>query len=294
MKFKSAIFLASIILTSSCSNSDDEPNQSGNFSFSVAKDEDSAYPLADGEKAGLYIFEGQSKSLVVDNVCLIHDGNGRLYPETESAYPAYQSGMYIVAIAPYNAQWIHPDNAVREFTVNTDQRSYNDFKASDIRHAQPVENNPITSSSVELSFSHLFARIDVEVLDSNSEYDLANGTVRLLNMLTCGMIEPYSGFVVDRPDTERFSILPYESIHTARRLVASVIVPPQTFSAGVGLLQFTGSAKTLVCGLPQTATINGGETLSLQVNLTSSGLEVVSSTIADWQDGEDIDITIQK
>jgi hypothetical protein len=293
MKIKSALILASIILTS-CSNSDEEPVQSGDFNFTVAKDEDGAYPLADGEKAGLYIFEGQTKSLIIDNICLIHDNNGRLYSETVNSYPAFQSGMYIVAIAPYNADWTHPDNGVREFSVNTDQRTYNDFKASDLRHAVPVDNNPISSSNVMLAFSHLFSRIDIEVLDADSKYGLDTATLTFRNLVTCAMVEPYSGFIVDRPETIHFAVLPYESIHTPRRLVASIILPPQTIAAGSELISLSSTGKEISCGLPKITTLAGGETLSLQINLTASGMEVASSTIADWQDGEDIDITIQK
>jgi hypothetical protein len=248
--------------------------------------------VADGEKVGLYIFEGQSKSLVIDNLCLIHDGNGRLYSESENQYPAFQSGMYVVAIAPYNNEWAHSDNAVRAFSVNIDQRSYNNFTSSDLRHALPVDNNPISSSSVELAFAHLYSRIDIEVLDANESFGLATGTVRVLNAITGAMVEPYTVFVVDRPDTGKFTILPYETVHTSRRLLASVILPPQSFEAGDDLLQLSCSGKTMTCGLPQATTISTGETLSLQINLSSSGMEVVSSSISDWENGDSFSFTI--
>jgi hypothetical protein len=77
-------------------------------------------------------------------------------------------------------------------------------------------------------------------------------------------------------------------------LVASIILPPQTIAAGSELISLSSTGKEISCGLPKTTTLAGGETLSLQINLTASGMEVASSTIADWQDGEDIDITIQK
>jgi hypothetical protein len=50
----------------------------------------------------------------------------------------------------------------------------------------------------------------------------------------------------------------------------------------------------MTCGLPETTTLNSGETLSLQVNLTSSGLDVASTSVQDWKVGEDINIVIQK
>jgi hypothetical protein len=293
MNIKNAIFLSSLLLTA-CSNSNDEPTEGGNFTFTVTPTESASFPVADGEKLGLYFFEGESKSLIVDNLCLIHDGQGNLYSENTASYPAYRSGLYIVAIAPYNVDWTHPDNAVREFSVKTDQRLYDNFLSSDLRQGVPVGGNPVSSTQVNLAFSHLYSRIDIEILDANSLYGLDDGNARLLNVITCGMVEPYSGFIVDRPDTEKFSVLPYETVHTARRLFASVIVPPQTFTAGADLLQLTCQNKEMTCGLPETTTLNSGETLSLQVNLTSSGLDVASTSVQDWKVGEDINIVIQK
>ena len=290
MKLRRGLLPLTLLLLTltSCHKSKNDFSGSGTSSFSLQQESEESYPLSDGAQVGIYLLD--NKSVLQDNLWAVHDGKGGLHAKLDVNYNSLQN-IEAYSIAPYNLDWTYSADAEYDFSVYANQTLQADYIASDLMLGVPSAGYPLKSSNIEFNFSHLYSRITIEILDTENS-GLGESTVTLLGLYNSAKVNPFAGEVKSESLDGKGDITPYEYVHTIRRIYAYAVVPPQEIAAGEALLKVVYKDKEMYCGLPQTQTLGCGETLALTLNMTSSGIEVVSSSMEDWVAGEDVEIEI--
>ncbi|MBR1558375.1 MAG: fimbrillin family protein [Prevotella sp.] len=280
-----ATIAAAVFSFSSCSQDElstakaetPDPGQeillSTNFSTtrSVAQDIQTGSQIVNGVQVGVFVTATGDTDGFVDNgknKAYTADGSGGLTAvdtENKVYYPKTGS-VDIYAYAPYQSSWDVTDvNADQDFTVQADQSSEDNYKASDLIWATPVTNQASSETALALPFVHKLSKININIVNNRTGLSLKGATVSILNTVRTATINPSTGAVAKKADVDASAIVAatYDSEPTATTespATASAIIVPQTIAADTKFIQVVTSADN-----------NSGESVTLTAKIGTSG-----------------------
>lgn len=213
------------------------------------------------------------------------EANGNLTATTEMVWPA-TGDVNIYAYAPYQSGWAYnTDNA---FTVATDQSTDAGYLASDLVYGTPA-TNPVaqTESAIALNFTHKLAKLNITIQKAdNSEIDLTEGSVTIMNTKVATTFNPSTGIVGDATG-DVADIKAVSALGTATTVCAVIV--PQEVAAGTQLVKIVADGKQLLAKLATATTFVGGKSYNFTVNVgnttepvTEVTLKLGSTSIAEW------------
>lgn len=314
MKTKAFMAMAALALVAAACNNDDEitdnwngeirlssgleAQQTGTRSISTVLQ---GIQIAESNHVGFFINENVEPSATASttytqNLDYTANGSGG-FSGTTVYFPQSGNGVNIYAYAPYKADLKPADGYA--FTVKTDQSLDADYIASDLLWGQPMKEksdnpgtyvtaNPVarTKNNVNVSFSHLLSKIEVELTAGSglTPDDFKGATLSIQNTkpnttltLANGNISEASGDAID-------IIAAKYGTSTTPTLTAAAIVVPQIVAKGTKFMKLH-----LATGGDLYYTLPNGDDLTLEngkiykytitVNLTSL---TVTSSITEW------------
>lgn len=261
--------------------------------------------IANGVQVGVFVNETSSTTSFVENGnnnyftangtggLTIGNANNKIY------YPK-TSNVDIYAYAPYQSGWTITNlNADQDFTVQADQSSDDNYKASDLIWATPKTNQASSESALALDFAHKLSKININIVNNRTGLSLKGATVSILNTVRTATINPNTGAtaVKDGESASAITVATYgtDSEPTA---TASAIIVPQLLAAGTKFVKIVTSATynttegstTLYAKLG-----TGGKTFAsgnvykytVTINENSVELSLGSTTISGWTENEE-------
>lgn len=259
--------------------------------------------IAKDNHVGFFINEDVTSNpgtTYTQNLDYTADGNG-YFSGTTVYFPQSGKGVHIYAYAPWKTGLTLSDSYA--FTVAANQNEDKNYIASDLLWGQPMKEsldnpstyvtaNPVarTKENVNVSFSHLLSKIEVELVvgDGLKQDDFKGATLSILNTkpstsltLNDGTISAASGDATDIIAAE------YSKTETPALLTATAIVVPQTVKKGTKFMKLcltTGGAfyYTLPDGDSDPDLIlKSGKIYKYTITVKLTGL-TVTSTIAGW------------
>lgn len=289
---KKYLFFAAALLTlAACSNDENTPDDSrtairlssGIEVLSRATTDIQSSAFDEGEKIAVLINEatkaGQTATTTypqplaytigASGVMNLDDANNQPY------FPTSGNGVNIYAVYPQNAY------SNTTFTVQKDQSTDVNYKASDLMYG--MANNPVarTKDAVAVTFKHLLSKVTIKLKagDGLTESDLANAKVELLSIKPQVSFDAASGTIGEANGTETDVIVFKDN---ALNLNGSAIIAPQTLKEQfirVTLADGGVLAGGVTGGSQQV--LNGGSeyTYNITVNLTSLSM---TANITPW------------
>lgn len=311
MKTKAFMAMAALALVATaCSNDEESDNWAGEIRLSsgltvqqiVSRSINTdlqGVQIANGNHVGFFINEdvtSNPSTTYPQNLDYTANGSGG-FNGTTVYFPQSGKGVNIYAYAPYKADLELNGNYA--FTVKADQSSADNYIASDLLWGQPMKEksdnpgtyvtaNPVarTKNNVNVSFSHLLSKIEVELTAGSglTPDDFKGATLSIQNTkpsttltLANGNISEASGDAID-------IIAAKYGTSTTPTLTAAAIVVPQIVAKGTKFMKLH-----LATGGDLYYTLPNGDDLTLEngkiykytitVNLTSL---TVTSSITEW------------
>lgn len=305
MKAKFMMMIAAAAMTlAACSNDDESDNWAGEIRLSsgltvqqtdtrAATDIQSGQ-FASGEKIDVFISEniqdGQLKSTFTtypQPLAYTADGNGAMAaPANNQPYfPTSGNGVNIYAYYPAGTGAVRTATEVA-FSVQTDQSTDANYKASDLMYGVPAQN-PVnrTSSATALTFKHLLSKVTIKLQQGAGSPTLTDAVVTLKDVKPSTTLNASTGAISDASG-EAGNIIVKAKNTTG--LDNSAVVVPQTL--GINFIEvalanggvLTSKDLKDVGGNPisNVVLVAGYDyTYTITVNLTSLD---VTSAIAPW------------
>lgn len=166
------------------------------------------------------------------------------------------------------------------FTVQTDQSTDANYKASDLMYATPISGQAHTQNAVGLDFKHALSKIIVNLTPGSyfSAQDVAACTVTL----SADTEATISSGVVSASSTPGTI-----TMGTGSGLAA--IIAPQTIPASQNYITISYSTVSASFQLSSSQTLDAGKVYTYNLTVdNSSGITTItlqSTTITDWVDG---------
>lgn len=300
MKAFNKIFgiMATLCLISvSCAKEEQDIPADGRISFSSTllstrtTDTDlQATQLETGVKAGVFVQRETSYITNGNNAVLTADGAGNFTPEKQMYWPD-EAAVNIYAYAPYSASWSGAPAQEMDFTVSLDQSTDAGYLQSDLLVGAP-ESNPLTKTEtpVELKFSHMLSKVNVEIVNENLDLNLQGATLNLLGLnstVKVNVAEASLGTVSAPAD-----IKVAQFADDATEFASSAVVVPQTVAAGPFVQVVLADSRVFEAGLSTEVEFKsnkryvytlyiGGDGDQVKVDITLGG-----SSIGDWEDDD--------
>lgn len=277
-----------LLLCASCSKSedyvyvDDTMNDSGKVAAKVIDANGEEIPLTADSQLGVYVTDSNGDVSFL-TITVGKDGTVVL--------PASFLNQKMVAYLPYQEEW--GDDALKEtklFTVKEDQSTLSGYVASDLM----IGSNAITraTSASGLNFSRMLAQVIINIVDatgSNDFYDCGVSLHDVGNTVAVVLSEQSVSTVKDMKGN--VSMLPV--VVSDYRLSVKAIVAPQEIYGGERFIVFNNGGYSRRYAIPQTADLQGGKTYTINMRLTTTGLEFVGSSVTDWDEVGDVSLEIK-
>ncbi len=216
--------------------------------------------------------------------------NGAMTPPTDKQpyYPSSGNGVNIFAVYPKGTS-IADNNT---FTIQTDQSTDANYKASDLMYGAPSENATVkrTTDAVSINFKHLLSKVTVELKSGAGSPSLDGATVELQNVkpTTTLTATNSSGSISAAAGTAQ-AITVMKA--TSSSLSGSAIVIPQTLATSFikvtlkdgGVLTsntLTDSSNSAI----NSVVLESGKAYKYTITVNLTKLDVTAS-IGDWSNG---------
>ncbi len=311
MKTNSFLFLAaaSSMVLAACSKDNGQIIDDGQIRLSTAnvisetRSTDQSLQLtqfASNEKVDIFLVEADASGNVVTGTNVTSyaqplkytaDGSGNLkvYDESNSNsevpqyWPTSGNGLHIYGVYPSGSASAYTDTA-KEFTVNTDQSSDDNYKASDLMVGAP-ESNPVarTTDAVKLTFKHLLTKVNINLTngDGFSDSEFSSIKVSVLNT------NPKATFSVkgqtaqaSTTETTTKDIIAGDGLSTSS-LKCSAIIVPQTVSGSTDFIKVEVGGGKYIYKLAAQTTFSASHVYTYNITVNKTGL-TVTSNITDW------------
>lgn len=244
--------------------------------------------IESGQELSLYITpNGNTGELLYNNVNIIANGSGGFTGET-MYYPVDGRNIDLYAIHPYSAT--ASLNTPIAFSISANQVNMKNYLNSDLLHATRI-NQPRTSDTVSLVFSHRLSKIDFTIESNDTGLNLSTlNTVQVLNTLPSTTINVVNGAITSATG-EPVTINAY-GVYGTPEVRASVsdihaIVVPQTIPAGTQLFRVIIGQQAYVYTTTEQIIFQGGYQYNNKLTI-SAGQITLESSINPWEDGGSI------
>jgi len=255
--------------------------------------------IASGIQVGTFITTtGSTTGFVTNgnNKPFTADGSGGLTVSGDKVYYPNNANADIYAYAPYQSGWNVTDvNADQNFTVQADQSSDDNYKASDLIWATPLTNKESSTSALELAFAHMLSKINVNITNNRTGLSLKGAQIFILNTkptapfnLKTGALGTASGSVTE------ITAATLATGETEPTATASAIIVPQTLAAGTNFIKIVTDAtynNSVSTTLYAKLGANGKSfasakqySFTVTINQLSVELSLGGTTISAWTD----------
>lgn len=219
---------------------------------------------------------------------------------TETQYfPQNGNGVDIFAVYPFGLTTDVTDEAV-EFSVNSNQSTDENYKASDLMVGAPA-SNPVarTASSIALQFKHCLSKININISAGAgvSENDLQGATVTIYTVTNDATFNVQTGLVT-AVESQGQVASPFVSLGALTvtedegPIGMSGIIIPQEIPAGSRFIMISttnGQTTTnYAYSLPTNENVikfEAGKAYTYNITVKKSGLTVNGTSITDWDNG---------
>lgn len=204
--------------------------------------------------------------------------------------PAENPPYYPLDGTNINIRAIYPADAANgSHTVLADQSSDDNYAASDLMLATPVNNKAKTAEAVALTFAHKMAKIKVDVTPGTA--------VKQINSITLKQVKPtvnldfFAGTVGEASGDATDIIIAKEEATDGKKIQGAAVFPAQTLTGAlleIGVTMADNSTGTATYTVDSKAfAANNVYTLDITVN----GPEVNASTaITNWADNGSVTV----
>lgn len=275
------------VLLAACSQPDEyheEDVASGTQSSAVTVTDENGNQTTflNGTAIGVYVI-GEDGSVTLQMVSVGGDGYATL--------PAAKAGYRVIAYTPYQTDW--NTSALDEqpvFTVQSDQSNQSQYNASDLMMGT-IDPSAATDNS-SLRFQHKLARVAIHTVDETGRMELDQISVKLHSVKNSVNVD-LRNQTVTTIDERHSDILMLSTSTTDWRISSYAIVAPQTITEGTTFVTVMLFGVNYTFPMPQTTTLEGGQTFTMNVRFTLDGLILEGWHITDWNDGEERNIEIE-
>lgn len=281
----SPLLLAAMLLVcASCSKSDDyvyvddTVDYSGKVTTRVTDSNGNESTLSAGSELGVYA-TNSSGDVTLHTVKVAKDGSIVL--------PVSAKTESLVAYLPYQEEW--DESAMQEtvqFTVKENQSTLSGYNASDLM----IGVNTPDDAESGLLFTHVLAQVVINIVDATGTNDFYNCSVSLYNVKNTVNVD-LSKQSVSTVEEMKGNIIMLPTVVSDFRLTVKAIVAPQQIESGERFIIFTNNGYSSRYSIPQVADLQGGKTYTINMRLTSTGLEFAGSSIYDWEEGSEVEIS---
>lgn len=248
--------------------------------------------IANSVKVGVFVTQGDNRSPDVDNHLLTANGAGGFTGET-MYFPEGATSVNIYAYTPYNSEWSNKLNENNTFTIPADQSSDASYCKADLMIADVISIAP-TTETVNLSFKHKLAKLNLDFNLENSQINLQGATISILNVQPTAAVNVSTGAIgVASGETIEIKAAQFDT--EASTFSASVVFIPQTITRSTQFVRVvTVNNETYEAPLNQTIDFKSGKryTYTVQFNDSEDGeipstemTLVAGSVVEDWEDG---------
>ena len=309
---KKYIFLASAVVALAACSSNEEFEQIGNCEIKLnstllvqtrAAQDIQSTAFDSGAEVAVFINEDSSSPSTSYDQPLQYDveDDGSLTTTNPQYFPQNGNGVNIVAVYPFEAaQNVEVTETAALFSVQSDQSSKDNYKASDLMVGEPT-SKPVyrTTSNVTLQFKHCLSKININIkvgegVDAN---DLNDAIVTIYTRTNEATFDVQSG-VITAVGSQGQAASPFVTVGD---LTASgngfegmsAIIIPQDISAGSHFISIaTNNQTTYRYNLPNTVNLisfEPGKAYTYNLTVRKSGLTLDNTNITDWDDGGSVD-----
>ena len=302
-QFKTILAGVGLLVCASCANDLPEVDDSiiriqANVGMAATKAASNVQgtQFEDDEMVNIYLFEHLDDASPAaytygTNGLVAHsaDGAGGLNPDGGDLYfPANGYGIDVYGIYPSTVR-----ESTTSFTVQEDQTSDANYKASDLMYAT-CQVDKKKGNAVQLPFAHKLSKVIVKLVQGNglNTNDLNNATVQILNTYTQCSIASLSktgiGAITPSTQAEDKKPITVGTWPSSSSEGIAAIVIPQTVQAGNPLFQVSlTNGANYVYTIPSTdsaVTFESGTVYTYTLTVTTAAIEV-TSTITNWNPG---------
>lgn len=309
---KKYIFLASAVVALAACSSNEEFEQIGNCEIKLnstllvqtrAAQDIQSTAFDSGAEVAVFINEDSSSPSTSYDQPLQYDveDDGSLTTTNPQYFPQNGNGVNIFAVYPYEVgQNVEVTETAAPFSVQSDQSSKDNYKASDLMVGEPT-SKPVyrTTSNVTLQFKHCLSKININIKvgDGVDANDLNDAIVTIYTRTNEATFDVQSG-VITAVNSQAQASTPFVR---AGNLTASgngfegmsAIIIPQDISAGSQFITIdTNNQTTYRYSLPTAVNLisfESGKAYTYNLTVRKSGLTLDSTTITDWDDGGSVD-----
>ena len=309
---KKYIFLASAVVALAACNSNEEFEQIGNCEIKLnstllvqtrAAQDIQSTAFDSGAEVAVFINEDSSSPSTSYDQPLQYDVEdyGSLTTTNPQYFPQNGNGVNIVAVYPFEAaQNVEVTETAALFSVQSDQSSKDNYKASDLMVGEPT-SKPVyrTTSNVTLQFKHCLSKININIkvgegVDAN---ELVGARVTIYTKTNDATFDVQSG-VITAVGSQGQAASPFVTVGD---LTASgngfegmsAIIIPQDISAGSHFISIaTNNQTTYRYNLPNTVNLisfEPGKAYTYNLTVRKSGLTLDNTNITNWDDGGSVD-----
>ena len=328
---KTKLFLLAAAATlASCSSSDDAPNYyDGTIRLTTTDmsvntrgiDQDiQSTQFLNGETVDIFLWDAANTGYSTEPgtpaaftfytqplVCTA-DGSGGLSFVTPQYWPIQEHPLTIYGVYPSGAVGSTPIGTADmniDFTVQSDQSTAADYKASDLMVGMPTSgvdtDNPTVAAScaydenVPLTFKHMLSKININLSKTTAtteitDEQLKSAKVSLLNIKPTAHFSPKKATALAaEADGTAGPVVLYDGTSEPNpaqpKPTYSGIVPPQTFAAATQFIKIEVGADTFVYSIPAGGlTLEGKKVYTFDIKIHKATI-ILTTTITDWVDG---------
>ena len=309
---KKYILFASVVVALAACSSNEEFKQIGNCEIKLsstllvqtrAAQDIQSEAFESGESVAVFINEDSSSPSTSYDQPLQYDveDDGSLTTTNPQYFPQNGNGVNIVAVYPFEAaQNVEVTETAALFSVQSDQSTEDNYKASDLMVGEPT-SKPVyrTTSNVTLQFKHCLSKININIKvgDGVDANDLDGARVTIYTETNDATFDVQSG-VITAVGSQGQAASPFVTVGD---LTASgngfegmsAIIIPQDISAGSHFISIaTNNQTTYRYNLPNTVNLisfEPGKAYTYNLTVRKSGLTLDSTNITDWDDGGSVD-----
>lgn len=309
---KKYIFFASAVVALAACNSNEEFEQIGNCEIKLsstllvqtrAAQDIQSTAFDSGAEVAVFINEDSSSPSTSYTQPLQYnvEDDGSLTTMNPQYFPQNGNGVNIFAVYPFEAgQNVEVTETAATFSVQSDQSSKDNYKASDLMVGEPT-SKPVyrTTSNVTLQFKHCLSKININIKvgDGVDANDLDGARVTIYTKTNDATFDVQSG-VITAVGSQGQAASPFVTVGD---LTASgngfegmsAIIIPQDISAGSHFISIaTNNQTTYRYNLPNTVNLisfEPGKAYTYNLTVRKSGLTLDNTNITDWDDGGSVD-----
>ncbi len=231
--------------------------------------------LASGQTFYAYF---TSANVVPQSTTFTANGSGATTPATQPYFKLSETSTDVRAYYPSSVT-----EGTTSFTVQADQTSDDNYRASDLMFASANITKVFPASTGALTFAHKMAKIKVCTTTRASSIK----AITLKNVLPTVSFTASTG-AIGTAEGSATDVSMYSHSGQTSNVECVALIPPQSFASGATLIEITTSVHSsskLTYQLPAAITFASGLQYIFNVDLHEETI-TVSNTVTAWNEGE--------